>query len=384
MGPEGTVVRREELHTLDVLRAPVWIFDLDHAVKWWANLAAVTLWGAASRELLLIRNSAHVMSEATRTRLAVYRRCFERGETAQERWTFYPDGQAPMVAACTCSGVWIDDGSGGPGRLAMLVEARPLAAWEVDPLERRSVEVLRHVGEPVTLYTPEGRVLLRNPAALRAFGELEAVPKDSDALALSFAAPADVATARAAMDGEVRRFDARVRTAEGERLHSIEARRTLDPISGKDALLVCSRDLGERVAYEAALERSRLQLSAQAEELGRLAAPVLRVGAGVLVLPLIGRVDGARMEVALAALLPRIAADQARAVIFDLTGAMFVDIETAAALQRALGMLRLLGCVAAVAGVLPGLAQLLVETGAQLGVRTYPSVEGALRELGRK
>ena len=53
------------------------------------------------------------------------------------------------------------------------------------------------------------------------------------------------------------------------------------------------------------------------------------------------------------------------------------------ALQRALGMLRLLGCVAAVAGVLPGLARLLVETGAQLAVRTYPSVEDALRELGR-
>ena len=42
MGLVGTVVRREELGTLDVLRAPVWIFDLDHAVKWWANLAAVT------------------------------------------------------------------------------------------------------------------------------------------------------------------------------------------------------------------------------------------------------------------------------------------------------------------------------------------------------
>jgi len=32
---------------------------------------------------------------------------------------------------------------------------------------------------------------------------------------------------------------------------------------------------------------------------------------------------------------------------------------------------------------LPGLARLLVEAGAQLAVRTYPSVEDALRELGR-
>jgi rsbT co-antagonist protein RsbR len=167
-------------------------------------------------------------------------------------------------------------------------------------------------------------------------------------------------------------------------MHSVEARRTLDPVTGKEALLVCSRDVEERVVNEQRLERSRAQLAAQAEELERLAAPVLRVGSGVLVLPLIGRVDGARMEMALAALLPRIASDRARAVIFDLTGAMFVDAETADSLRRALGTLRLLGCGAVVAGVLPGLARLLVEADARLGARAYQSVEDALRGLSRE
>ena len=379
---EREVYRRERLRALDVLRAPVWIFDLDHGVKWWVNLAAVALWGASDREELLARTSS--MSEATRTRLEVHRRRFERGETTQERWTFYPDGQAPLLAECTLSGVWIADGEDAAPRLAMLVEARPLAAWEVDPLERRSVEALRHVGEPVSLYTPEGAVLLRNPAAMRALGEPEAVPKDSDALGLSFVVPGEAALARAALDGEVRRFDVRLRTAEGERMHSVEARRTLDPVTGKEALLVCSRDVEERVVNEQRLERSRAQLAAQAEELERLAAPVLRVGSGVLVLPLIGRVDGARMEMALAALLPRIASDRARAVIFDLTGAMFVDAETADSLRRALGTLRLLGCGAVVAGVLPGLARLLVQADARLGARAYQTVEDALRGLSRE
>lgn len=249
-------------------------------------------------------------------------------------------------------------------------------AWEADPLERRSVEALRHVGEPVSWYTPQGAVLLRNPAAMRAFGEPEAVPKDSDALGQSFVVPGEAGLARAAMDGGVRRFDARLRTSEGERMHSVEARRTLDPITGQEALLVCSRDVEDRVVYQQRLE-------AQAEELGRLAAPVLRVGSGVLVLPLIGRVDGARMEVALAAVLPRIASDRARAVIFDLTGATFVDAETAESLRRGLGTLRLLGCVAVVAGVLPGLARLLVEADARLGARAYQTVEEALRGLSR-
>lgn len=371
----------EAMLPFDALHAALWVFDLDHAVKWWGNLAAVTLWGATDRETLLARNTAMQMSEATRTRLEVYRRRFEREEIANERWTFYPDGQVPVVAECTCSGILIDDGDGRPPRLAMLVEARPLAAWESDPLERRSVEALRHVGEPVSLYSPAGAVLLRNPAALRAFGDPAAAPAESDALAATFAEHADADAARAVLSGDVARFDARLRTTAGERVHNLEVRHTLDPITGKDALLVCSRDLSERLAYEQALEHSRRQLTAQAEELARLAAPVLRVWSQILVLPLIGSVDRERMSVALSALLPRIAADRARTVIFDLTGAAFVDVETVESLQRALQVLKLQGCSVVVAGILPELARLLVDADARLAAPVYQTTADALRAL---
>jgi rsbT co-antagonist protein RsbR len=375
--------RRADLQPFDALRAPIWVFDLDRAVRWWVNLAGVELWGAPSREHLTDPSAPMQQSEATLIRLAMYRRRFERGEAITERWSLYPDGRAPMVVESTCSGIRIDDEDGGPPRLAMLVEARSIPAWEADPLERRSVEALRHVGEPVSLYSPAGEVLLRNPAALRAFGDPAEAASGSDALAATFVEPADVATSRAALGGEVQRFDARLRTAAGEQVHTLEVRATRDPMTGEPALLVCSRDLSERRTYELALERGRQLLAEQADELARLAAPVLRVWPRILVLPLIGKVDRERMAVALAALTPRITADQARAVIFDLTGAAFVDVETAESLHRALRVLRLQGCAVVVAGVLPELAGLLVASAVQLDVPVHQTIADALREIMR-
>lgn len=382
MAADLTIHTRASLQALDVLRAPIWVFDLDRALRWWINLAGVELWGAPSREQLIDPSRPMEQSEATRTRLAMYRRCFERGETITERWSIYPDGRPTVLIESTCSGIHIDDEDGAPPRLAMLVEARKVPVIEADPLERRSVEALRHVGEPVSLYTPDGRVLLRNPAALRAFGDPAEV-RGGDALALTFVDAAAAATAREALDGVVRRFDAPLRTAAGEQVHNLEVRATRDPISGETALLVCSSDLSERLAYERQLERGRQQLAAQAEELARLAAPVLRVWPRLLVLPLIGRVDRGRMDIALAALTPRLVADQASAVIFDLTGAAFVDVETALSLHRALRVLGLLGCKVSLAGILPELAALLIASDVQLAVPIHQTIADALQEVLR-
>lgn len=376
---DRTTYTRASLQALDVLKSPVWVFDLDRALRWWINLAGVELWGAPSREQLIDPSRPMEQSEATLTRLAMYRRRFERGETVCERWSIYPDGRSTVLIESTCSGIYIDDEDGAPPRLAMLVEAREVPALDADPLERRSVEALRHVGEPVSLYTPDGRVLLRNPAALRAFGDPAGA--QGDALALTFVDAAAAATAREALDGAVRRFDAALRTAAGEQVHNLEVRATRDPISGETALLVCSRDLSERLAYERQLEHGRRQIAAQAEELARLAAPVLRVWPRLLVLPLIGRVDRGRMDIALAALTPRLVTDQASAVIFDLTGAAFVDVETAESLHRALRVLALLGCKVSLAGVLPELAALLVASEVELAVPIHQTIADALQEV---
>ncbi|MBL9106156.1 MAG: STAS domain-containing protein [Myxococcales bacterium] len=381
MADGPTIHTRASLQALDVLRAPIWVFDLDHALRWWINLAGVELWGAPSREHLIDRSRPMQHSEATTTRLAMYRRCFERGETITERWSIYPDGQPSLRIESTCSGIFIDDEDGAPPRLAMLVEARKLRDSEADPLDQRSVEALRHVGEPVSLYTTGGRVLLRNPAAMRAFGD--AADGQGDELARTFVDAGAAARAREALDGAPRRFDASLRTTAGEQVHNLEVRATRDPVTGEPALLVCSRDLGERLAYERQLEHGRRQIAAQAEELARLAAPVLRVWPRLLVLPLIGRVDRGRMDVALAALTPRLTSDQAAVVIFDLTGAAFVDVETVESLQRALRTLALLGCEVALAGIQPALAALLVASAVELAAPIHQTIADALQDVVR-
>lgn len=111
---------------LSLLRSPIWLFDLEQLQLWWANPAALQLWGAASLEELRRREVREILG-ATRPRLTGYCKRLKSGETAIEQWTFYPQGEAVQIP-CLCSGMEIDE-----GRLALLVEG-------VSP------EILRHSG----------------------------------------------------------------------------------------------------------------------------------------------------------------------------------------------------------------------------------------------
>lgn len=380
MNWDPTPCTPDDLMVLDWLRTPVWVVDLAHATKWWCNRAGLDLWNSPSREEWVGRNATNRPSEATMIRMDTMRRRFECGEVATERWTFYPDGVAPVVAECRASGIKIADRRGEPGRLAMLIEARPLTADETYPSERRSYEALRYLSELVSYYADAGEALLRNPAATRALGDIAAPGRAGDQLRASFVDPgqADVLRARVEGDG-VYRADVLIRTVDGERWFETVARGTLDPVTGKRGLLVTQLDIADRLARVDELERSRQQLAAQAEELRRLAAPVMRVGPGVLALPLIGRLDVRRLDVAVAALLQRTVAEPVVRVVLDLTGAEF-DPTAAAALARLISVLRLRGVAAALSGVTPRLAQACVHDGLDLGgVPCFPSLEDALQ-----
>lgn len=100
---------------LSLLRSPIWLFDLEQLQLWWANPAALQLWGAASLEELRQRDFREILG-ATRPRLTGYCKRLKSGETAIEQWTFYPQGEAVQIP-CLCSGMEIDE-----GRLALLVE----------------------------------------------------------------------------------------------------------------------------------------------------------------------------------------------------------------------------------------------------------------------
>ena len=381
MDIDTTACTPEDLSVLDLLRTPIWIVDLAQVGRWWCNRAGLAMWNSPSLAEWSGRNALDSPSAATRTRMDNLRRRFERGEVVLERWTFYPDGAAPVVAECRASGILVAERRGEPGWLGMLVEARPLSADEILPGERRGYEALRHIGELVSYYAATGEALLRNPAAIRVLGDPVPAGQAHDQLLAGFADPAQVAELRACVAANaVFHADTLLCTTAGERWYDTEARAVLDPVTGEPGLLVTQRDIADRRAHIEELERSRALLAVQAEELRNLAAPVIRVGAGVLALPLIGKLDRARIEVALTALLERTASERVSRVVLDLTGAADIDAAAAGGLLRLLRVLRLQGVTPALSGIHPGLVHAIVAAGLDLGgVRCFQSLEHALR-----
>ncbi|MDC0718773.1 STAS domain-containing protein [Nannocystis bainbridge] len=371
-----SVYHPEDLAAFDVLSTPVWIVDFERGHQWWANLACLPMWGATDREQLLAASAAGPgPSPTSRLRLEQLQRRLERGERAVDRWTLYPDHAKPFVAECRQQGVRIADRRGEASRFGMLIEARVLGEHEAELQDRRGIEALRYLGELVSLYSEAGEVLMRNPAAAAALGE----PGPGDAFAAGFVDPGLAAELRARLTTGAARLDAAVRTTTGERWFDTAVRRSLDPVSGAPALLVTQSDITERRAHLAEIERNRQQIADQADALLRLAAPVIRIGAGVLALPLIGVLDRERVEAALAALLAHTDRARVERVVVDLTGAAVDDAEAAAGVLRIVRVLRLQGVAAALSGVRPPLARTIVDAGVDLSeVRCYQSLEHAL------
>jgi len=370
-----------DLAIFDLLQTPVWVVDLDRGAQWWANLACLPLWGVRDVAELVARSAASPPpSETSRTRLATLRRKYARGETSIDRWTLYPDHAPPFVAECRSSGIMIVEQPGEPARLMMLVEGRVIDREEVDPHDRRGVEALRYLTEMVSLYSEAGAALMRNPAAVLAFGD----PGPGDQLAEAFADPELTAELRARVStGAVFRADVRVATPAGERWFDTVARRSLDPVTGHHGVLVTQRDITERRAEQLELEHSRARFTVQTQDLRRLAAPVIRIGPGVLALPLIGGLDQERVEVALAALLAP-GEQHVTHVVLDLTGAAVADTTSADGLLRIVRVLRLRGVRVALSGIRPALASAIVDAGLELsGLSCFQSVADALGSVGR-
>ncbi|MGE5656167.1 MAG: SpoIIE family protein phosphatase [Actinomycetota bacterium] len=253
-----------ELAALNALQTPTWIFDIEKVQMWWANQAALHLWGASSLEELLNRNWSEV-SEATRTRLKAYLQQFQQGETVIEQWTFYPQGQAVPVR-CVCSGIYIES-----GRLAMLVEGVTLAVEAIDSDILRCVEALRHTTVMISLYTANGDSLMQNPAAMNCYGPENKVSPVGDAFSQRFADSKQAEAAQVAIEaGEVFSLETQVQTLKGLRWHGVDVRRTNDPATGNPMILVNEKDITDRKLAEATLQKALAQLAQANQEIALL------------------------------------------------------------------------------------------------------------------
>ncbi len=156
---------------------------------------------------------------------------------------------------------------------------------------------------------------------------------------------------------------------------------TLTPVElpGGTALLVVWHELTEIKRREAELRTQLELISQQRAEIQRLSLPVLEVGDGVLMVPVLGALDHLAAQALLEPVLAAIGARRARTVIVDLTGLVGADAPTARHLGDLLATIRLLGAEGIVVGIGPAVAVAFLEAGADLArVRTLASLREAI------
>lgn len=112
--------------------------------------------------------------------------------------------------------------------------------------------------------------------------------------------------------------------------------------------------------------RRALEHREQRQRIHELSSPVVEIWDGVLLLPLVGRLDDARASQMSGAVLEAVRTKSARAVIIDITGCTVVDTYTAAHLVNTARSTRLLGAHSIITGVSAHVAADLVKLGVEL------------------
>ncbi|HEY0603104.1 MAG TPA: HAMP domain-containing protein [Herpetosiphonaceae bacterium] len=143
----------------------------------------------------------------------------------------------------------------------------------------------------------------------------------------------------------------------------------------------------------AALQEQRQVLEAQNRELQgslqtqqqlfatvqQLAVPLLPIGHGVVLLPIIGHVDAARAEAMMTTLLHGVAQQRAFCVILDVTGITLINTEILHLLLQMIEATELLGAKVLLAGITGAMAQAIVAQDVPVGrLRTYRDLGSAI------
>jgi rsbT co-antagonist protein RsbR len=129
-------------------------------------------------------------------------------------------------------------------------------------------------------------------------------------------------------------------------------------------------------------------IGAQHREILKLAAPLIPIHEGVLLMPLVGMINAERAAHIIESLLEGIMRQRSQAVIIDVTGMHATDESATDHLLHAAQAARLLGAQVILVGISPEVARTFTKAGANLGGLTIlrdltSGVDYALKLLGR-
>lgn len=119
----------------------------------------------------------------------------------------------------------------------------------------------------------------------------------------------------------------------------------------------------EALAIDTYIHASIETIGRHQHALRELATPVIRVHDRILLLPLIGAIDGRRAEQVTDAVLARTAEEHAKVVLIDIAGVAVVDTNVARSLVSLAASVRLLGTKTVVTGITARVSQTIVRLG---------------------
>jgi methyl-accepting chemotaxis protein len=148
---------------------------------------------------------------------------------------------------------------------------------------------------------------------------------------------------------------------------------TYNPIldaEGKPKRIVkFASDITERMEAEALIDQ-------QQQLLMELSTPVMQLFSGVVLMPLVGNIDGQRATQLISRLLEAISEYEAEVAILDLTGVPIIDTDVARHLLKTVAAAKMLGSVVILTGINPNGAQTLVQLGIDI---SHITTKGSLR-----
>src|SRR4030088_2672668 len=150
-----------------------------------------------------------------------------------------------------------------------------------------------------------------------------------------------------------------------------------------DAYEPAANRIANTVGVSFVQERERV-IRQQQEAIRELSTPVLQVRERLVILPIIGVLDGQRARQLTEQLLRGIRTNRARVVVIDITGVAAMDVTVANHLVQTVEASRLLGATVIVTGLSPEIAQTLVTIGVDLGkMNTVGDLQGGIEQAER-
>lgn len=153
-----------------------------------------------------------------------------------------------------------------------------------------------------------------------------------------------------------------------ELLQRLVARPGIEPEQLAGDLIALHRWLDDALAVfgQAFVSANEQVINRQQQAIRQLSTPVLQLRDGLLLLPMVGTLDQARLQQLRLALLQGVRARRARVVVLDVTGVPGIDASAADELIAAVESARMMGAEVIVSGLSAEIAQTLVSAGIEL------------------